>query len=106
MAPSQHTGVAAQCTLMHYCLLCTLCKTYLKMKLSSSALCRGELTTRGPRAIGDHGAPVPLPKLKKAYEKGTRGISWGPLLTPGPRAVPKFPNGQSAPGVVTTVEAS
>ncbi|CAI9581475.1 unnamed protein product, partial [Staurois parvus] len=45
----------------------------------------------GPRAIGDHGAPVSLPKLKKAYEKGTRGISWGPLLT-------EFPNGQSAPG--------
>ncbi|CAI9582975.1 unnamed protein product [Staurois parvus] len=38
----------------------------------------------GPRAIGDHGAPVSLPKLKKAYEKGTRGISWGPLLTLGP----------------------
>ncbi|CAI9552036.1 unnamed protein product, partial [Staurois parvus] len=53
----------------------------------------------GPRAIGDHGAPVSLPKLKKAYEKRTRGISWGPLLTPGPRAVPEFPNGQSAPGV-------
>ncbi|CAI9541840.1 unnamed protein product, partial [Staurois parvus] len=52
----------------------------------------------GPRAIGDHGAPVSLPKLKKAYEKGTRGISWGPLLTPGPRAVPEFPYGQSAPG--------
>ncbi|CAI9596250.1 unnamed protein product [Staurois parvus] len=51
----------------------------------------------GPPAIGDHGAPVSLPK-KKAYEKGTRGISWGPLLTPGPRAVPEFPNGQSAPG--------
>ncbi|CAI9556696.1 unnamed protein product, partial [Staurois parvus] len=51
----------------------------------------------GPRAIRDHGAPVSLPKLKKAYEKGTRGISWGPLLTPGPRAVPEFPNGQSAP---------
>ncbi|CAI9621823.1 unnamed protein product [Staurois parvus] len=30
----------------------------------------------GPWAIGDHGAPVSLPKLKKAYEKGTRGISW------------------------------
>ncbi|CAI9597151.1 unnamed protein product, partial [Staurois parvus] len=41
----------------------------------------------GPQAIGDHGAPVSLPKLKKAYEKGTRGISWGPLLTLGPRAV-------------------
>ncbi|CAI9552864.1 unnamed protein product, partial [Staurois parvus] len=38
------------------------------------------------------------PNSKKAYEKGTRGISWGPLLTPGPRAVPEFPNGQSAPG--------
>ncbi|CAI9575263.1 unnamed protein product, partial [Staurois parvus] len=52
----------------------------------------------GPRAIGDHGAPVSLPKLKKAYDKGTMGTSWGPLLTPGPRAVPEFPNGQSAPG--------
>ncbi|CAI9616805.1 unnamed protein product [Staurois parvus] len=31
-----------------------------------------------PRAIGDHGAPVSLPKLKKAYEKGIRGISWSP----------------------------
>ncbi|CAI9540395.1 unnamed protein product, partial [Staurois parvus] len=30
------------------------------------------------------------PELKKSYEKGTRGISWGPLLTPGPRAVPYF----------------
>ncbi|CAI9541461.1 unnamed protein product, partial [Staurois parvus] len=52
----------------------------------------------GPRAIEDHGAPVSLPNLKKAYEKGTRGISWGPLLTPGPRAVPEFPDGQSTPG--------
>ncbi|CAI9558003.1 unnamed protein product, partial [Staurois parvus] len=55
----------------------------------------------GPRAIGDHGAPVSLPKLKKAYAKGTRGISWGPLLTLDPRAVPEFPNGQSAPGPKT-----
>ncbi|CAI9607284.1 unnamed protein product [Staurois parvus] len=47
----------------------------------------------GPWAIGDHGAPVSLPKLKKAYEKGTKGISWGPLLTPDPRAEPEFPNG-------------
>ncbi|CAI9583671.1 unnamed protein product, partial [Staurois parvus] len=54
----------------------------------------------GPRAIGDNGAPVSLPKLKKAYEKGTRGISWGPLLTLGPQAVPEFPSGQSAPGAV------
>ncbi|CAI9583291.1 unnamed protein product, partial [Staurois parvus] len=51
----------------------------------------------GPRAIGDHGAPVSLLKLKKSYEKGTRGSSWSPLLTPGHRAVPEFPNGQSAP---------
>ncbi|CAI9534239.1 unnamed protein product, partial [Staurois parvus] len=51
----------------------------------------------GPWAIGDHGAPVSLPTLKKAYKKGTRGISWGPLLTPGPRAVPECSIGQSAP---------
>ncbi|CAI9621733.1 unnamed protein product [Staurois parvus] len=51
-----------------------------------------------PRAIGDHGAPVSLPKLKKANEKGTRGISWGP------RAVPEFPNGQSAPGYTASEE--
>ncbi|CAI9622507.1 unnamed protein product [Staurois parvus] len=44
----------------------------------------------GPRAIGDHGAPVFLPKLKKAYEKGTRGISWGPLLTPSFQMCPSF----------------
>ncbi|CAI9603098.1 unnamed protein product [Staurois parvus] len=56
----------------------------------------GPPTDPGPSGR-DHGAPVSLPKLKKAYEKGTRGISWGPLLTPGPRAVPKFPNGQSTP---------
>ncbi|CAI9573364.1 unnamed protein product, partial [Staurois parvus] len=49
----------------------------------------------GPRAIGDHGAPKSSPTLKphpKKPMKGTRGISWGPLLTPGPRAVPEFPN--------------
>ncbi|CAI9563539.1 unnamed protein product [Staurois parvus] len=37
----------------------------------------------GPRGIGDHGAPVPLPKLKNAYEKGT-GASDGPPTDPGP----------------------
>ncbi|CAI9557877.1 unnamed protein product, partial [Staurois parvus] len=63
------------------------------LKLGAGADCQ----LMGGRAIGEHGAPVSLPKLKKAYEKGTRGISWGPLLTPGPRAVPEFPNGQSAP---------
>ncbi|CAI9603167.1 unnamed protein product, partial [Staurois parvus] len=55
----------------------------------------------GPPAIGDHGAPVSSPTFKPHPKKpmnGTRGISWGPLLTPGPQAVPKFPNGQSAPG--------
>ncbi|CAI9554266.1 unnamed protein product, partial [Staurois parvus] len=34
---------------------------------------------------------------KKPIKKGARGISWGPLLTPGPRAVPECLNGQSAP---------
>ncbi|CAI9534652.1 unnamed protein product [Staurois parvus] len=42
------------------------------------------------------GPLCPCPNSKKAYEKCTRGISWGHLLTPGPRAVPEFPNGQSA----------
>ncbi|CAI9550090.1 unnamed protein product [Staurois parvus] len=31
--------------------------------------------------------------IQKKPIKGTRGISWCPLLTPGPRAVPEFPNG-------------
>ncbi|CAI9595844.1 unnamed protein product, partial [Staurois parvus] len=38
----------------------------------------------GPQAIGDHGASVSLPKLKKAYEKGTRGHLMGPPTDPGP----------------------
>ncbi|CAI9610841.1 unnamed protein product, partial [Staurois parvus] len=50
----------------------------------------------GPRGNRGSWSPCALAQLKKAYEKGTRGISWGPLLTPGPRAVPEFPNGQSA----------
>ncbi|CAI9554073.1 unnamed protein product, partial [Staurois parvus] len=29
---------------------------------------------------------------EKKPMKGTRGISWGPLLTPGPQTVPEFPN--------------
>ncbi|CAI9571594.1 unnamed protein product [Staurois parvus] len=53
-----------------------------------------------PSNRGSWDPPVSLPKLKKAYEKGTRDISWGPLLTPGPRAVPEFPNGQSAPAYI------
>ncbi|CAI9624276.1 unnamed protein product [Staurois parvus] len=55
----------------------------------------------GPWAIADHGAPVSSPTLKphpKQPMKGTRGISWGPLLTPGSRAMPECCNGQSAPG--------
>ncbi|CAI9575473.1 unnamed protein product, partial [Staurois parvus] len=44
------------------------------------------------------GPLCPCPNSKKAMKKGTRGISWGPLLTPGPRAVPEFPNSQSTPG--------
>ncbi|CAI9590104.1 unnamed protein product [Staurois parvus] len=54
----------------------------------------------GPWAIGDHGAPVSLATLKphpKKSMKGTRGISWGPLLTLGPRTVPESLNGQSTP---------
>ncbi|CAI9542699.1 unnamed protein product, partial [Staurois parvus] len=51
----------------------------------------------GPGAIGDHGAPVSLPKLKKAYEKGTRGISWGPLLTPGPSGSARVSNWSVCP---------
>ncbi|CAI9591957.1 unnamed protein product, partial [Staurois parvus] len=72
---------------------------YRKLRLTSRQGARQGRTDNswGSWAIGDHGAPVSLPKLKKAYEKGTRGISWGPLLNPGPRAVPEFPNGQSAP---------
>ncbi|CAI9556460.1 unnamed protein product, partial [Staurois parvus] len=38
----------------------------------------------GPRAIGDHGAPVSLPKLKKAYEKRYQGHLMGPPTDPGP----------------------
>ncbi|CAI9563235.1 unnamed protein product, partial [Staurois parvus] len=38
----------------------------------------------GPPAIGDHGAPVSLPKLKKAYEKGTGRHLMGPPTDPGP----------------------
>ncbi|CAI9585557.1 unnamed protein product, partial [Staurois parvus] len=37
-----------------------------------------------PRPHSNHTPKKPM--------KGTRGISWGPLLTPGPRAVPEFPN--------------
>ncbi|CAI9532848.1 unnamed protein product, partial [Staurois parvus] len=48
------------------------------------------------------GLLCPCPNSKKPMKKGTRGISWGPLPTPGPRAVPEFPNGQSAPAPPNT----
>ncbi|CAI9583729.1 unnamed protein product [Staurois parvus] len=51
----------------------------------------------GPPGNRESWGPCPCPNSKNAYEKGTRGISWGPLLTPGPRAVPEWLNGQSAP---------
>ncbi|CAI9586651.1 unnamed protein product [Staurois parvus] len=41
----------------------------------------------GPRAIGDHGAPVSSPKPKKAYEKANeryQGHLMGPPTEPGP----------------------
>ncbi|CAI9620822.1 unnamed protein product, partial [Staurois parvus] len=53
----------------------------------------------GPPGNRGSWGPCVLAQFKKAYEKGTRGISWGPLLTPGSWAVPEFPNGQSAPGI-------
>ncbi|CAI9571722.1 unnamed protein product, partial [Staurois parvus] len=45
----------------------------------------------GPRAIGDHGAPVSLPKLKKSLYKRYQGHLMAPPSDP------EFPNGQSAP---------
>ncbi|CAI9554392.1 unnamed protein product, partial [Staurois parvus] len=50
----------------------------------------GHPSNRGPWG------PCVLAQTQKTYEKGTRGILWGPLLNPGPQAVPEFPNGQSA----------
>ncbi|CAI9587328.1 unnamed protein product [Staurois parvus] len=43
----------------------------------------------------------PKKPMKKPM-KGTRGISWGPLLALGPRAVPECSNDQSSPGQVYT----
>ncbi|CAI9590147.1 unnamed protein product [Staurois parvus] len=42
------------------------------------------------------GPLCPCPNSKKPMKK-VPGASHGPLLTPGPRAVTEFPNGQSAP---------
>ncbi|CAI9588052.1 unnamed protein product [Staurois parvus] len=38
----------------------------------------------GPPGNRGSWGPCVLAQTQKAYEKGTRGISWGPLLTPGP----------------------
>ncbi|CAI9599720.1 unnamed protein product, partial [Staurois parvus] len=38
------------------------------MSITSMLYCEGRTDNSwGPRAIGDHGAPVSMPKLKKAY---------------------------------------
>ncbi|CAI9601215.1 unnamed protein product [Staurois parvus] len=34
--------------------------------------------------------PSPCPNSKKPMKKGTRGISWGPLLTPALGQCPSF----------------
>ncbi|CAI9571788.1 unnamed protein product, partial [Staurois parvus] len=48
------------------------------------------------------GPLCPCPNSKKPLKK-VPGASHGcPLLTPDPRAVPEFPNGQSAPGCTST----
>ncbi|CAI9570236.1 unnamed protein product, partial [Staurois parvus] len=52
----------------------------------------------GPPGNRGSWGPCVLSQTQKAYEKGTGGIPWGPILTPGLWAVPEFPNGQSAPG--------
>ncbi|CAI9578259.1 unnamed protein product [Staurois parvus] len=47
----------------------------------------------GPPGNRGHGAPVCSPTLKphpKKPMKGTRGISWGPLLTPALRQCLSF----------------
>ncbi|CAI9549826.1 unnamed protein product, partial [Staurois parvus] len=38
----------------------------------------------GPWVIGDHGAPVSLPKLKKAYKNRYQEHLMGPPTDPGP----------------------
>ncbi|CAI9574511.1 unnamed protein product [Staurois parvus] len=43
------------------------------------------------------GPLCPCPNSKKPMKK-VPGASHAPLLNPGSRAVPEFPNGQSAPG--------
>ncbi|CAI9601103.1 unnamed protein product, partial [Staurois parvus] len=45
------------------------------------------------------GPLCPCPNSKKPIKKVPGPFHGAPLLTPGPRAVPKCSNGQSAPGV-------
>ncbi|CAI9553544.1 unnamed protein product [Staurois parvus] len=60
-----------------------------------------------PGNRGSWGPCVLAQTQKSLLNKGTKGISWGPLLTPpGPWAVPEFPNGQSAPGSSFTLHNS
>ncbi|CAI9564661.1 unnamed protein product, partial [Staurois parvus] len=56
----------------------------------------------GPPGNRGSWGPCVLAHTQKKPTKGSRGISRGPLLTPGPRAVPEFSNGQSAPGTYST----
>ncbi|CAI9575197.1 unnamed protein product [Staurois parvus] len=44
----------------------------------------------------------PRPHSNKPM-KGSRGISWGPQMTPGPRAMTKYPDGESTPGHAATL---
>ncbi|CAI9603422.1 unnamed protein product, partial [Staurois parvus] len=60
----------------------------------------------GPPGNRKSWGPVSSLTLKphpKKPMKGSRGISWGPLLTQGPRAVPECLYGQSAPAWVTSL---
>ncbi|CAI9557402.1 unnamed protein product [Staurois parvus] len=52
----------------------------------------------GPSCNRGSWGPCVLAHIYKKPIKGTRGISWGPLLTPGPQALPECSNGQSTPG--------
>ncbi|CAI9551873.1 unnamed protein product, partial [Staurois parvus] len=46
----------------------------------------------GNRGSWDPCVLAHIQSTPKKPVKGTRDISWGPLLTPGPRAVPEFSN--------------
>ncbi|CAI9619846.1 unnamed protein product, partial [Staurois parvus] len=51
----------------------------------------------GPPGNRGSWGPCVLAQTQKSLCKRYQGISWDPLLTPGPQAVLEFPNGQSAP---------